>query len=165
MSDVDDVVAALRAIEASGDGEARLGEAMVSMGITAWEVGPDGPDGFYLALPAANEGQRAAKLKSVLERQTGLSSWRILNQIPPRAPQPSVSLGANGPRIEVSEWRFVIFKFDDGMTEIDVHVPEDQIKTFDSADLARVANITLVGALGSEVFDRRVESFFLKPLE
>ena len=55
MSDVDEVLAALRAIEAGGDGEARLGEAMASMGITAWEVGPDGPDRFYLALPTAGE--------------------------------------------------------------------------------------------------------------
>ena len=51
------------------------------------------------------------------------------------------------------------------MTEIDVHVPEGQMRSVDSADLARAAYITLVGALGSEVFDRRVEGFFLKPLE
>jgi hypothetical protein len=123
---------------------------VLALGCPAWEIGPGDQTDWFLALSPAGDPDSLALTRAVVREAPNLPDWEILPSKPRKKWELQFAFeGASGPiQVDARGWRFVAYRYPDGVYDLVVLVPDEPSLAPPDRDLA--ARIAIEGQLGEE---------------
>lgn len=135
-------------------------------GVPAWEIGPAPNDEWFLAFPAGRQFGNEDQIAALIAVAPQVEGWTFYDYRP-RRPYRETFHYHNGIQDRVfnsDDFRFKMFFFQDGMSEIDVHVTDSVFATLSEGDAYSLGYFLIDTTIGGDVARASVESIFVKPM-
>jgi hypothetical protein len=127
-----------------------LNRRVFALGCPAWEIGPGDQTDWFLALSPDGDPDSLALTREIVHEAPNLPGWEILPYRPRKKWELQFEFeGASGPiQVDARGWRFVAYRYPDGVYDLVVLVPEEPSLAPPDRDLA--ARIAVEGQLGEQ---------------
>lgn len=141
-----------------------LDEKMLMFHGVTWEVGPTYPPNLkYFAVSPNLRLDLVPLCQSIVNCAPAIESWRFYLYRQPKVDWiGKFSLLLESGRllhIDVSNWQFLIYQYDDKKFEIDIYNIESSYFSFGSAIFEEICELALLHILGEEIFMKYLLKF------